>query len=73
MHIQMTDDTLMEVSYQLESKEQTKEGRDHKMEVKASKIMTFADWASGQTTKKDPQTIRKNVEKMVDVCRYIHT
>lgn len=66
MHIHLTDDTLMEYSYELESKEQTKEGKDHKIEVKSSNIMTFADFASGQNEKKDPQTIRRNVEKMVD-------
>ena len=73
MHIHLTDDTLMEYSYELESKEQTKEGKDHKIEVKSSNIMTFADFASGQNEKKDPQTIRRNVEKMVDVSLMIVT
>ena len=64
MHMQLTDDALMEISYNLESKENS---RDSRMEVKPSNIMTFADWASGQSSRTDPVTIERNVEKMVDV------
>lgn len=64
MHMQLTDDALMEISYNLESKENS---RDSRMEVKPSNIMTFADWASGHSSRTDPVTIERNVEKMVDV------
>ena len=69
MHIQMTDDTLMEISLSLESKEATKDTKDWKVEGGSSNILSFADWASkkGQSTNADPETIQRNVEKMVDV------
>ena len=68
MHIQMTDDALMEISFNLEAKENFRESR---VEVKPSNIMTFAEWASGHSSRTDPTTIEKNVEKMVDVSHVI--